>query len=214
MEISHVEIDARVDGHDALPPALGCGDTASTRVEWFASRALLWVGLLALYAVALFGVGAGDDGRRMDPVGARPRAVEAALAEGRFGDALAMATELSRLHPQEPLVLYWTAAAHRGLDQAPEEAAAWERFVALSPASAAVCPALADAYERAGDRESSIRHHQRCVTMDPGSPERLFDLARAWERAGNAPAAASAIERRAALMSAGIPAAAGGTPRR
>lgn len=147
-------------------------------------RAALFVVLLAVYAAFLGRRVDSDDVPRMDAVGPRAREVEAAIAAKRFADALPVALELQDAYPLEPVVSLWLTSIYRGLDRAPEEAAAWERFIALGSTPAEACPGLADAYARIGKGEQGIRTYERCVALDPGEPERLVDLANAFERAG------------------------------
>jgi tetratricopeptide (TPR) repeat protein len=173
-------------------------DAAATRVSMPVPRVVLWGLLLVVYVAVLGRISAGDDAR-MDPMTVRPRAVESAIAEGRFADALPIVTELSRLHPDEPLVAYWSAAIYRGLGRHQDEVAAWERLVALSPTSEAACPSLGEAFERAGDRAAAVRAQQRCVDLNPRSVERLLDLAATLERAGQRADAIAAYRRAAAL---------------
>jgi tetratricopeptide (TPR) repeat protein len=130
----------------------------------------------------------------MDVVSPRAREVEQAIASARFSAALPIALELRQAHPDEPLVELWLAAIYRGLDRHHDEAASWERFIALGSAPAEACPGLADAYARA-DATRAVAAYQRCVDLDPRDPERLIDLAMALERAGRGQEAVEAWHR-------------------
>jgi tetratricopeptide (TPR) repeat protein len=160
-------------------------------------RVVVWGTLLVIYMAAF--TSEGTRAVTMDPMDPRPRAVEAAVAERRFAEAVPAVVELQQLHPDEPLVAYWAAAIHRGLEQPRAEIAAWERLLALSPESDAACPSLGRAYQRAGDDRAAVAAFERCVALDRGSVERLLDVAEASTRAGDHAGAAEALTRAAAL---------------
>jgi tetratricopeptide (TPR) repeat protein len=145
----------------------------------------LWTALLLAY-VGLLQVSRGSrpDGR-LDPLAPAPREVEQAIAAGRFADGLSLALDLQQTYPRDPLVSQWLGRIYRGLDRRADEAAAWERFVERSTEPVEACPAIAQAYEAAEDRERALAWFQRCVEYRPHDPERLADLAAAWERAGD-----------------------------
>lgn len=160
-------------------------------------RVALLIVLLGAYGVFLE--------RRLSPAGAigldalspRARQVEQAIAAERFADALPIALELEAFYPREPLAAYWLALTYQGLGRSADEAAAWERFIALGAAPEEACPGLADAYARNGDGGGGLRAYERCAQLDPRDPERLLDLGDALERAQR-PADALAVYRLAA----------------
>ena len=136
-------------------------------------RSLLFALLLAVYAAPLGEAwwSSRAASRAFDALQPRPREVERAIAARRFADALPMAAGLERSYPREPLIAYWQAEIYRGLGRPAEEVAAWERYMALSPAygeaAEETCPALAEARERLGDRAGALRERARCAALDP-----------------------------------------------
>lgn len=70
------------------------------------------------------------------------------------------------------------------LDKPVEEAAAWEQFVKSAATPEDACPALPQAYARAGDPDASLRAFERCRDFDPLSAEGWFFLGQAYRRAG------------------------------
>jgi tetratricopeptide (TPR) repeat protein len=168
------------------------------------SRRTLLIAFLAAYGVVFFQPFSGRRPDRLDPISARPRSVEQAIGDGRFADALAVALELRRDYPRDPLPLVWLAAIYRGLDRARDEVAVWEAYVSQVPAPSAACPALPDAYDRLRQTEQAIHAYERCVGYDPASPQRLIDLAVSWERRDDK-AQALAAYRRAAQLDARDP---------
>jgi tetratricopeptide (TPR) repeat protein len=137
----------------------------------------------------------------LDPVSPRARQVERAIAAKHFADALPIALELAASYPGEALPAYWLALAYEGLGRFQDEAAAWERFIAVGGAPEEACPGLALAYARASDGGAGLAAYERCVTLDARDPERLVDLAAALERAGRPSDALEAYRRAAALDS-------------
>jgi tetratricopeptide (TPR) repeat protein len=147
------------------------------------TRTAMLLTLLAAYvAVIVRLAGPSVAERRLDALAPQPRSVERAIGERRFADALPVAHELQRTHEDEPLIAYWLATIYHGLDRPRDEAAAWETYIDLSSTPAEACPAIAEAYERLGDRERSFGLYRRCVDYDPGEPDRLVDLGEACER--------------------------------
>jgi tetratricopeptide (TPR) repeat protein len=147
------------------------------------ARTALLLTLLTTYlavVVRLAGPTVGE--RHLDALAPQPRSVEQAIGERRFADALPVALELQRTHEDEPLVAYWLATIFHGLDRPRDEVAAWETYIRLSSAPAEACPAIADAYQRLGDRARALELYRRCVDYDPREPDRLVDLGAACER--------------------------------
>ena len=98
------------------------------------ARAALLLALLTAYVVATVGpvlmAGSG-----FDAVGPESRFVELAIGEQRFAEALPVALQLRRLHPNEPLAAYWLGTIYQGLGRAADARAAWTDFERLSGAS-------------------------------------------------------------------------------
>ena len=80
-----------------------------------------------------------------------------------------------------------------------DEAAAWERFIDVSPTPIEACPHLGNAYARAGEAARSLEAFERCVSFDPRNAETLFFLGLAYERAGRTDAAADQYSKSVAL---------------
>jgi tetratricopeptide (TPR) repeat protein len=69
------------------------------------------------------------------------------------------------------------------LNKPADEAAAWEQFVKSSSTPEDACPALPQAYRRAGDRAAALQAFERCRDFDPMSAEGWFFLGQAYRRA-------------------------------
>jgi tetratricopeptide (TPR) repeat protein len=106
-----------------------------------------------------------------------------AFAEGHYADALDPTTKLVERFPSQVVYLDRLARIHGKLDRPADEAADWERFVDVSPTPADACPALGNAYARAGQPEKSLDAFRRCVAFDPRNAELQFFLGLACERA-------------------------------
>lgn len=163
------------------------------------TRVALLVVLLSAYGIFLERRLSPSGPAGLDVVSPRARQIERAMAAERFADALPIALELEASYPREPLVAYWLALTYQGLGRSADEAAAWERFIALGAAPEDACPGLADAYARNGTGDRELQAYERCARLDPRDPERLFDLGDALERARR-PSDALAAYRRAALL--------------
>jgi tetratricopeptide (TPR) repeat protein len=165
------------------------------------SRILLLGALAGVYLAAGLGGRIGEllSPNRFDPFLPIARSVELRIGERRFAEALPLANSLARTYPTEPLVAYWRGQIARGLGDAPAEAAAWEDFVRLSTAPADACPALAEAYARAGKAPEALRAYERCAQFAPDDPDRLADLGDGYARAGRRADAHAAFARALAL---------------
>jgi tetratricopeptide (TPR) repeat protein len=134
-----------------------------------------------------------------DPFLPLARALEQRIGDGRFGDALPLAKALERAHPREPQIAFWLARIHHGLHDAESEAAAWERYVELSPAPAEACPALPEAYAAAHQPGEALRGYERCAAFDETDVQRLVDLGDAYAKANRPRDAFAQFERTARL---------------
>lgn len=132
------------------------------------SRSLLLVALLAGYAAV--GLDLSSPSASFDPLGTSGRHVELAIEVGRFEEALPVALELKRAHESEPVIDYWLSEIYRGLDRPQEEAEAWQAYLSHGGAPGDACPALPEAYARAGDRERSRREFEQCARVAPDDP--------------------------------------------
>lgn len=133
-----------------------------------ARRSWLLVVLLALYLASGLRSVIADRFRRsaFDPFLPAARALEQRLAEARFAEALPLAVDLDRAYPQQAQVALWLARIHHGLKDPVREAAAWEQYAERSPAPEEACPALPDAYARAGRDAEARAARQRCSAFD------------------------------------------------
>src|SRR5262249_7628106 len=135
-------------------------------------RALLLLALLAAYlAVGLRPV-AGElvQRGRYDPFLPAARALEHRVEEGRFVEALPLALDLRRSFRSEPEVALLLARVHHGLGDPVNEASAWETYVTLSSTPAEACPALTEAYARAGRRDAAQTASARCDDFERRDP--------------------------------------------
>jgi len=166
-----------------------------------ARRTLLLLFLLAVYLAPRVRSMAGDlfRGDGFDPFLPTVRALEQRIADGRFADALPLAIELDRAYPRQAPIALLLARVHHGLNDAPQEAAAWERYVAMSPAPAEACPALPEAYARARQPAESLHAYERCVQFAPDDPEVFVDLGEAYALNRRERDACAAFEHAAAL---------------
>jgi tetratricopeptide (TPR) repeat protein len=140
----------------------------------------------------------------VDPAVASAQRWQAASREaydaGRYADALAPTLELTKALPNQHVYQQRLAVIYQHLGRAVDEAAAWERMVAVSPTPIDACPAMADAYVRAvGYTDQALNAFERCVGFDPGNTDMLFYLGRARERAGRAEAAGAAYREAAGV---------------
>ena len=164
-------------------------------------RTLLLVGLLMLYLASALRPAIEDRVHRgaFDPFLPAARALEQRLAAGRYAEALPLVDELDRTYPREAQLAFWRARVHHGLNDPAREAAAWERYVGLSPAPEDACPALPEAYVRAGKEAESLRAYERCAAFDQGDVVRLIDLGDAYASAHRMRDAIAQYERAAAI---------------
>jgi predicted Zn-dependent protease len=143
------------------------------------ARALLLLALFAAYLTFGLRSVAGDlvSRGRFDPFLPAARGVEHRIEEGRFQEALPLALDLSRAYPDEPDVATSLARIYHGLGDPSNEARAWEKYVATSPAPAEACPALTQAYQQAGQSAEAQNAAARCAEFEardalPGSAPR------------------------------------------
>ncbi|HMD36016.1 MAG TPA: tetratricopeptide repeat protein [Vicinamibacterales bacterium] len=151
-------------------------------------RTLLLAALLLAYAwTGLQGFVLGALHRnRFDPFLPLARRLEQRVEERRFADALPIALELEKTYPEEPLVAYWIGRIRNGLGDRAAEAAAWERYVAISPTPEEACPAWPEAIAATRGAADALDAFARCAAYDPTGANRLVDLGDAQLRAGRA----------------------------
>lgn len=110
--------------------------------------------------------------------------------------ALAPTTALVERFPNQQVFAERQARIFAALNRPADEAAAWERFMRVSPTPEDACPQVAEAYMRAGDAATSLATSERCRDFDPLNGELNYFLGRAYERA-NLPDKAEAAYREA-----------------
>ena len=164
-------------------------------------RTFLLVLLLAIYLASHVRSLVGGVVRRgeFDPFLPAARALEQRIGEGRFADALPLVHELERTYPRDAQVALWQARVHHGLNDAASEVVAWERYMTLSAAPEEACPALPEAYARAGRPAESLQAYERCAAFDDGDVVRLVDLGEAYVRAHRTRDAIAQYERAASI---------------
>ncbi len=140
----------------------------------------------------------------VDPAVASAQRWQAASREAydaeRYADALAPTLELTKALPNQHVYEQRLAVIYQHLGRAVDEAAAWERMVAVAPTPIDACPAMPDAYVRAvGYSDKALDAFERCVGFDPGNTDMLFYLGRARERAGRVDGAGAAYREAAAV---------------
>ena len=124
-----------------------------------------------------------------------------AFAAGRYADALEPTSRLVTRFPTQQVYVLQLARIFGQLHRAADEAAAWERFIDVSPTPVDACPAIGNAYARAGEPLKSLGAFERCVSFDPRNSEQLFFLGLAYEHAGRTADARARYSEAAALDS-------------
>ena len=141
---------------------------------------------------------------RLAPVGGRggfqpflppARAVETRIGEGRFAEALTLASDLHQAYPNEPLVDYWLARIHHGLRDPGAEAKAWAQYLAVSAAPQEACPAWPRALAQSGQPAEALSAYERCAALAGDDAERFVDLGDAYLAAGKPADAREAFAR-------------------
>lgn len=171
------------------------------------NRTALLVVLAAYIAAIVRLAGVAGPEPILDPLDAQPRFVERAILERRFAAALPVALSLQRAYPKDSLVALWLTSIFKGLDRPRDEVSAWDAFARITTMPGDACPAIADAYERMGERERALEQYRHCVAVEPREADRLLDLGEASERGGKRDEALSAF-REAARLDPRNPAAA------
>jgi Flp pilus assembly protein TadD len=127
------------------------------------------------------------------------RRVDRLLADGRFREALPLALENRQQHPDDRGVAWQMARAYQGLGTARDEAAAWEAYLRLAPATGDVCLRLSEVYHSLAQPAQVVAVVNRCLALDDRQPELLGDLAAAYIDLRDPPSAILALKRALAL---------------
>ena len=112
------------------------------------------------------------------------QAATALVRAGNYADALPPLLKLTESFPRNHELWKDLALVYQHLDRPIDQAAALERFVLQSPAPWEACPAIGDAYRRAGQMPKAIDAFDRCFTFQPDDVDMMFGAARAAEWSG------------------------------
>lgn len=135
----------------------------------------------------------------LNPETARALQDESAVMRryGNWARALPPTQQLHEAYPESHIYVAELAEIYHHLSRYREEAAMWEAFWMRAPLPIEACPQIGDAYQNQGLTKQAIGALERCLTVEPESPDQMFYLARALERDGE-------IERAAALYAHGL----------
>jgi Flp pilus assembly protein TadD len=130
----------------------------------------------------------------------RTRNLQRLIAAGDFGAARELAVEARRLHPDDDGAARSLARIDGGLGRPADEAAAWEDYLRLAPATPDVCLRLSSVYRSLGQPLNVAATVERCLALEARQPELLGDLAAARLALGDRTAAVAAMERAVAMQ--------------
>jgi hypothetical protein len=126
---------------------------------------LVLAGVAAAYAAVLWPATPGETARRADPFSPEVRAIERALRTGDAMVALQLIAAVRQQFPDDPFLFYLDATGYRALGRWADEAAAWDRYLRLSDSPELACPAIVDAYARAGLRDRAEERDRTCAVF-------------------------------------------------
>jgi len=112
------------------------------------------------------------------------RASREEFGAGRWERALEPTRALVDHFPSQQVYSDRLARIYHELGQPVEEAAAWEQFIRSASTPQDACPALGEAYLRAGRGDASLNAFERCRDFDTASAEAWFYLGQAYRRDG------------------------------
>ena len=118
---------------------------------------------------------------------------------GKWERALRPTLKLHSAYPDSHIYSQQLAEIYDHLGRYREEAAMWEQFFVHAPLPIEACPQIGEAYQKQGLAKQAIGALERCLAVDPNSPDQIFDLARALERNGELDRAAEQYARGFAL---------------
>ena len=116
---------------------------------------------------------------------------------GNWARALPPTQQLHEAYPESHIYIQELAEIYHHLSRYREEAAMWEAFWMRAPLPIEACPQIGDAYQSQGLAKQAIGVLERCLAVEPESPDQMFYLAHTLERNGE-------IERAAALYAHGL----------
>jgi predicted Zn-dependent protease len=138
--------------------------------------------MAAVFALEVLGIPA-----RVSPASdwdASSRRADKLIAARRFADALPIALDIQRQHPDDSGAFRRLARVYAGLGRPADEAVAWERLLAVAPATQDVCVRLSTVYQRLDRPVNVVSTAERCLAFDPEQPELRADLAAAHAALG------------------------------
>lgn len=102
----------------------------------------------------------------------------------KFAEALIPTQRLHQEFPDNHIYIERLAKIQNRLGHFREEAALWEKYLAVAPSPGDACPAIGVAYENLGLIPEAVRAYERCQALEPKNPDMAIHLARAYESAG------------------------------
>jgi tetratricopeptide (TPR) repeat protein len=165
-----------------------------------AARAAMIAAALGVFSWGVYWMPAPASGKSsLSPEKARALHDKGAVMR-RYGNwmrALPPTLELHEAYPESHIYIAELAEIYHHLSRYREEAAMWEAFWMRAPLPIEACPQIGDAYRLQGLAKQAIGALERCLALEPESPDQLFYLAHELERNGD-------IERAGALYAHGL----------
>lgn len=145
-----------------------------------------------LYRMPVPGAKAG-----MDPEQSRELQDQAAVMRryGKWARALPPTMKLHNAYPDNHIYIGQLAEIYDHLGKYREEAAMWEQFLVHAPLPIEGCPQIGEAYEKQELAKQAIAAFEKCLALEPESPDQIFYLARALEHDGQTDRAAELYQR-------------------
>lgn len=108
-----------------------------------------------------------------------------AVDDERWDDALALTLDLVGCHGEDAASLSRLAQIYNRMHRPTDEAATWERYMAIAPRPALACPMIGKAYRGLGQYEHAIDAFERCLATDEKNPMLVYYLGLGYEWAGD-----------------------------
>lgn len=165
-----------------------------------ATRIAMLAGALGVFCWGVYWMPLPGSGKNeLGPETARALQDQSAVMRryGKWARALPPTLQLHESYPESHIYIAQLAEIYHHLSRYREEAAMWEAFWMRAPLPVEACPQIADAYQDQGLAKEAISALERCLALEPESPDHIFNLARALERNGE-------MERAAALYAHGL----------
>lgn len=103
----------------------------------------------------------------------------------QWDEALALTLDLVGCHGEDAAALSRLAQIYNRMHRPTDEAATWERYMAIAPRPALACPMIGKAYRGLGQYEHAIDAFQRCLASDPKNAMLVYYLGLGYEWAGD-----------------------------